>query len=260
MAINKVIYGSNTIIDLTGLTVTPETLLEGTIGINAKGERIVGTAKAAPPISVVILYGMPNEVISYNGMESGSVTRDSSGVGSVTIGGGFYVFTGGTSGITKSVTIRGNTTVGIWPEGATAYFWNGWQLNGGWTNAGYSEGHLYQDNVFAGIEDNQIRVMANTNYRGATMGTVNTVDLTNIRTLYFELTECSHASYVNMGVTLTPGDVNSTGAQTKPTTTGASTVSLDVSGLSGNYYLYVYAWRYNYYYANAKFSRIWGVA
>jgi hypothetical protein len=63
-----------------------------------------------------------------------------------------------------------------------------------------------------------------------------------------------------MGVTQTPGDVNSTGAQTKPTTTGASTVSLDVSGLSGNYYLYVYAWRYNYYYANAKFSRIWGVA
>lgn len=260
MAINKVIYGSNTIIDLTGLTVTPETLLEGTIGINAKGERIVGTAKAAPATSVVILYGVPNEKITYSGAASGSVTLDASGVGTVNLDGGLYRFVGGTSGITKTVTISGDTTIGIWPEGATAYFWNGWQLDGGWTNAGFSEGHTFDGDVFAGITDNQIRVAANTNYRGATMGTVNAVDLTNIRTLYFELAECSHASYVNMGVTLTPGDVNSTGVQTEPTTTGASTVALDVSGLSGNYYLYVYAWRYNYYYANARFNRIWGVA
>ncbi|MBQ4120461.1 MAG: hypothetical protein IJD35_00455, partial [Clostridia bacterium] len=48
MAVNKVIYnttnGAVTLIDLTDSTVTPETLAEGAIAYNAKGERIVGTA------------------------------------------------------------------------------------------------------------------------------------------------------------------------------------------------------------------------
>lgn len=44
MAVNKVIYGNNTLIDLTDSTVTPETLGEGVIAYNAKGERIVGIA------------------------------------------------------------------------------------------------------------------------------------------------------------------------------------------------------------------------
>lgn len=42
MAVNKVTYGGRTIIDITGSTVTPETLAEGTVAYNAKGERIVG--------------------------------------------------------------------------------------------------------------------------------------------------------------------------------------------------------------------------
>ena len=45
MAINKVVYHGNVLIDLTMLTVTPETLAEGTVAINAAGELIVGTAK-----------------------------------------------------------------------------------------------------------------------------------------------------------------------------------------------------------------------
>ena len=45
MAVNKVIYGGRTLIDLTSITVTPETLAEGVIAINAKGEIIVGKAK-----------------------------------------------------------------------------------------------------------------------------------------------------------------------------------------------------------------------
>lgn len=48
MAINKVIYNGETLIDLTNLTVTSETLAEGVMAMNAKGENIVGTAK---PIS-----------------------------------------------------------------------------------------------------------------------------------------------------------------------------------------------------------------
>lgn len=43
MGINKVIYNGQVLIDLTSATVTPETLLEGTIAFNSKGEQIVGT-------------------------------------------------------------------------------------------------------------------------------------------------------------------------------------------------------------------------
>jgi hypothetical protein len=41
--INKVVLGSDTVLDLTSDTVTPETLLVGTTAHNAKGEIITGT-------------------------------------------------------------------------------------------------------------------------------------------------------------------------------------------------------------------------
>lgn len=41
--INKVVMGSDTVLDLTSDTVSPETLLVGTTAHNAKGETIVGT-------------------------------------------------------------------------------------------------------------------------------------------------------------------------------------------------------------------------
>lgn len=46
MAVNKVVYGKKTIIDLTEDTVTPETLLEGVTAHNAAGEKIVGVMPA----------------------------------------------------------------------------------------------------------------------------------------------------------------------------------------------------------------------
>lgn len=45
MAVNKVIYGSNTLIDLTADTVTEESLLEGYIAHKADGSVIVGNFK-----------------------------------------------------------------------------------------------------------------------------------------------------------------------------------------------------------------------
>jgi len=44
MEINKIIYGDRVLIDLSPITVTEETLGKGIVGINAKGELIVGTA------------------------------------------------------------------------------------------------------------------------------------------------------------------------------------------------------------------------
>lgn len=40
--VNKVVYGNNTLIDLTGITVTPATLLAGVTAINASGQLITG--------------------------------------------------------------------------------------------------------------------------------------------------------------------------------------------------------------------------
>lgn len=45
MGVNRVVYGNKTLIDLSDSTVTPETLLEGVIAYNSKGERIIGIMK-----------------------------------------------------------------------------------------------------------------------------------------------------------------------------------------------------------------------
>lgn len=49
MTTNKVIYSGRTLIDLTGDTVTEETLLRGYTAHRADGTRIVGTAFADYP-------------------------------------------------------------------------------------------------------------------------------------------------------------------------------------------------------------------
>lgn len=43
MAVNKVIYGGNTLVDLTEDSVTPANLLHGATAHNASGEQIVGS-------------------------------------------------------------------------------------------------------------------------------------------------------------------------------------------------------------------------
>lgn len=48
MSVNKVqLANGETIIDISDSTVTPETLAEGVVAYNAKGERIVGTHKCS---------------------------------------------------------------------------------------------------------------------------------------------------------------------------------------------------------------------
>lgn len=45
--VNKVVVNGSTIFDLTGVTVTPETLAEGVIAHDKSGKKIVGTAKTS---------------------------------------------------------------------------------------------------------------------------------------------------------------------------------------------------------------------
>ena len=50
MAISKVVYGGNTLVDLTSDTVTPETLLEGVTAHDKSGALIVGTMVQYTPL------------------------------------------------------------------------------------------------------------------------------------------------------------------------------------------------------------------
>lgn len=50
MGINKVIYDGETLMDTTGVSVTPQTLAEGETALNAAGDEITGTLKVADEI------------------------------------------------------------------------------------------------------------------------------------------------------------------------------------------------------------------
>lgn len=51
MAANKIIYSGRTLIDLTGDSVTPKTLLEGTTAHDKRGQTITG---AVPRVSLTV--------------------------------------------------------------------------------------------------------------------------------------------------------------------------------------------------------------
>ena len=133
---------------------------------------------------------------------------------------------------------------------------------GGWTKEGFSDGHNFGDTAV--ISDRQLRCTTKTNYRSAILGTVNTVNLTGIDTLYFEITDCENKSYAMVGVTKSPDgcqckpvEVSEAGVNAAPSTTGASTVELDVSSLNGMYYIYVLSWKYDYHNSSISVSKIW---
>lgn len=64
----------------------------------------------------VTIYGGANEVISYSGKETGTVTLDDSGVGSAMVKRGVYQFRAGLSGMTLSKPCSDDTTARLRPE------------------------------------------------------------------------------------------------------------------------------------------------
>lgn len=52
MAVNKVVYGDETLVDLTNDSVTPDTLAEGATAHDASGARITGKMKSGGGVSV----------------------------------------------------------------------------------------------------------------------------------------------------------------------------------------------------------------
>lgn len=65
MAVNQVIYGGETLVDLTGDNVTPETLLEGVTAHGANGERITGTLSVQSIVDAVLAQVLENDKKKY---------------------------------------------------------------------------------------------------------------------------------------------------------------------------------------------------
>ena len=57
MAVNQVIYNGETLVNLTGDTVTPMTLAEGEVAHNAAGEKIIGTLRVGTGLNFEIVGG-----------------------------------------------------------------------------------------------------------------------------------------------------------------------------------------------------------
>ena len=93
MAVNKVIFGGEVLIDISDSTVTADTLAEGVVAYDAKGNRIVGTMKPSPSVSIeddglgnVTISGVIATDDSKGNVTINGVTATENG-GNVTIGG-----------------------------------------------------------------------------------------------------------------------------------------------------------------------------
>lgn len=83
MAVSKVVYGGETLMDLTSDTVTPETLLEGVTAHDASGAAIVGTLPWSQLVAKVeaLQRNLAREKAVYENLEdsSGDLIEDSYG-------------------------------------------------------------------------------------------------------------------------------------------------------------------------------------
>lgn len=79
MAVNKVVYNGQTLVDLTGDTVTAATLAEGVTAHDASGNEVTGTMKANTPTQFTNLYDPANVTVCnvLSGSSSGAtITED----------------------------------------------------------------------------------------------------------------------------------------------------------------------------------------
>ena len=66
MAINKVVYGTNVLIDLTADTVTADALRQGYTAHSADGEKITGTAASTVSGEILkVAFGLASEEVLY---------------------------------------------------------------------------------------------------------------------------------------------------------------------------------------------------
>lgn len=127
MAVSKVIYGGETLVDLTSDTVTPDTLAEGITAHNAAGEAIIGNMPSGgvrtAEVYIEANNGSQVAFIGVDGIQyvnSGSETvqvvvpsicvamANTMGFSNLNFEGDILILLGGTSSKVRSFEIRGN--------------------------------------------------------------------------------------------------------------------------------------------------------
>lgn len=134
MAVNKVVFGNNTLIDLTSDTIQADKLLEGYTAHDASGANIVGTYQGGTPSGYTVnviassqeLYGQTIDVYS-EGVKLTEIYFSNVGTASIVFQNvGVYEFRVTVSEITykSTVTVTDNiytynTTIRFYPKGST---------------------------------------------------------------------------------------------------------------------------------------------
>lgn len=121
MGVNKVEYGGKVLIDLTGDTVTEDTLTKGITAHNAKGEPITGTHVCSGGSTPKLIEKTITENGTYNAADEGAdgysavtVDIDSTGGSSDNNCEAYHI-----TGVSDVIPFKGNGTVKVWGYGAS---------------------------------------------------------------------------------------------------------------------------------------------
>ena len=114
MGVNKVVYGGQTVVDMTDATATADTVLAGYTAYGADGERIVGTASAGATLTVNAPAGATVTVT-----KDGETKTKTAGADGVAVFGGLetgvwtVTITNGTDTATDTVTVTADYTMSM---------------------------------------------------------------------------------------------------------------------------------------------------
>lgn len=126
MGVSKVDFAGNTLVDLTGDSVTPETLLEGATAHNAAGELIVGGMKKGAELKIVVSVTSGATVTATKGSTTVSGTSVNGTCTLVVPEGGAWSVEAinGQTTDTKSVSVVDNYAVSLSVENVFGVCWN----------------------------------------------------------------------------------------------------------------------------------------
>lgn len=130
-------------------------------------------------------------------------------------------------------------------------------ITGGWSADGFSGGSNVTANSTSEISDGCLFVQAKDKFSNGIIGANNPIDLTNFDSICFDVVSCTAGnSYFIVSKTKSATDKV---LEFKATTADAHTVTLDVSALSGEYYIFMYVHVYDYVTTrHIKVSKVWG--
>lgn len=214
-------------------------------------------AKRMIPVSI---YGAASETVTLthsDGTVLKATTNSEGSAGTKELKFGSYTVKGSVSGYSRTVTVNKSTTmVGAFPD--NTFFWHGYKGNvGGWTRSGYSEGHTNNGTVSVGTS---LYVECTcydsyNKYKGAVVGSANAISVNNLNKIVFRASS-SDSYYARVGITQSKGSCTSNGKNVAVGSSGNYTI--DVSGMTGNYYLFVSTWVYDWGNKNTTATRIYG--